>query len=383
MEWSKYNLLFTDKGENHYYLYNTVSGFFVELPKSIYETLLNFEHEDFSLLSYELLKMFKLKGIIVEDGALEFMKLKTGQRAARFDLNKMIVDIICENSEKANIFGAEYKEIEDGIFNFITTHDKVKKVVLNFYASDFNFVTSANSLHERLKRRSYDSIDYVITVELSVLAKTNLRDIVRNEALRVNILLSDDIISHVNVSHVKNAIDMLIHDKKNVRVILVNHILPLMNIYKYLMSIYSAKHEHVNFVDHNQFNGCYVGHKFVASSKMPFAPFRECIATRANGFVIKPDGTIFKCWDDAINNVDNMIGSVIDKTRKNIKNYLTYVAIKDGFEEANCVSCKLLPVCGGGCPKKRIKFGSGGKEFYCGIKEVGIESFLQNDLIER
>ena len=61
MEWSKYNLLFTDKGENHYYLYNTVSGFFVELPKSIYETLLNFEHEDFSLLSYELLKMFKLK----------------------------------------------------------------------------------------------------------------------------------------------------------------------------------------------------------------------------------------------------------------------------------------------------------------------------------
>lgn len=65
------------------------------------------------------------------------------------------------------------------------------------------------------------------------------------------------------------------------------------------------------------------------------------------------------------------------------KNYLTYVAIKDGFEEANCVSCKLLPVCGGGCPKKRIKFDSGGKEFYCGIKEVGIESFLQNYLIER
>lgn len=50
MEWSKYNLLLTDKGKNHYYLYNTVSGFFVELPKSIYETLLNFEHEDFELI---------------------------------------------------------------------------------------------------------------------------------------------------------------------------------------------------------------------------------------------------------------------------------------------------------------------------------------------
>lgn len=77
-----------------------------------------------------------------------------------------------------------------------------------------------------------------------------------------------------------------------------------------------------------------------------------CTATKSYSMVIDPNGNIFKCWDEivqkekAIATIDSNSDEVLSKISTSSWSEF------DASETTYCMSCKLLPVCGGHCGKK-------------------------------
>lgn len=91
--------------------------------------------------------------------------------------------------------------------------------------------------------------------------------------------------------------------------------------------------------------------------------FRACGAQRMNNFVVDEKGNLYKCWEDV--GRDEWVFSKVDKFRECIMarptaavraldDYLETIW-PDGDEE--CMSCLLLPLCMGGCPRARLNEG--------------------------
>lgn len=99
-----------------------------------------------------------------------------------------------------------------------------------------------------------------------------------------------------------------------------------------------------------------------------FIPMSDiCYASRKNSYVIRPDGSVYKCtvhFDDKNNKVgyfdDN--GNMIINEYSNAKWY-----IKNEFRKI-CIECIFLPICGGG-----------GCTYYTNIIKPG-ENCLSKDL---
>jgi uncharacterized protein len=75
-----------------------------------------------------------------------------------------------------------------------------------------------------------------------------------------------------------------------------------------------------------------------------------CCADNLNGYVIAPSGHIFKCWEEISENENHSIGNLLSlrpspAQTMNASKYLNW----DPFLNSDCKSCKIFPVCGGGC----------------------------------
>ena len=82
--------------------------------------------------------------------------------------------------------------------------------------------------------------------------------------------------------------------------------------------------------------------------------FAFCDAAKVYSLCFDDKGNMYKCWNDigntkyAYDNIKSALDNGINLTKKNALDYLAH-----SFPE-ECVNCKLLPVCMGGCPKKRV-----------------------------
>lgn len=107
--------------------------------------------------------------------------------------------------------------------------------------------------------------------------------------------------------------------------------------------------------------------------------FSICTANSVNGFVIAPSGQIYKCVED-IGNPQFVVGSVFDtKPLSNINLVAAYTVGTDPHLEQECVQCKTLPICGGGCANKRLRtkyYNESGLEFHSAFREELI-SYLE------
>jgi len=75
-----------------------------------------------------------------------------------------------------------------------------------------------------------------------------------------------------------------------------------------------------------------------------------CGANRMNAFVVDPDGDMYKCWSE-IGDKPARIGNIAEfKQRdKNERMHEIRWLTWEPFEYADCLACKVLPVCMGGC----------------------------------
>jgi len=95
---------------------------------------------------------------------------------------------------------------------------------------------------------------------------------------------------------------------------------------------------------------------FTSTFNNPQSRDNYCIADREKGFVIAPNGGIFKCWNDigdpaaAVGHLD---GSSTDRMEQNRFRW----GERDPFD-LECSDCRLLPICTGGCPYHHLRSGA-------------------------
>lgn len=82
-----------------------------------------------------------------------------------------------------------------------------------------------------------------------------------------------------------------------------------------------------------------------------------CIADNINGFVVDPAGYLYKCWTD-IGFTERAIGKVgpeptISERYQYDSNQLRYMRF-DPTTDPTCGECKILPLCVGSCPARRL-----------------------------
>jgi len=89
--------------------------------------------------------------------------------------------------------------------------------------------------------------------------------------------------------------------------------------------------------------------------RMPTAMMGYCGAVSVNSFVIDPEGVFYKCWYE-VGRVKSNVGNLLDgiKLNSNHSRWIFY----DAFNDTECMGCKMLPICFGGCPDKALSSNS-------------------------
>ena len=115
-----------------------------------------------------------------------------------------------------------------------------------------------------------------------------------------------------------------------------------------------------------------------AAGKESFYPrfARACDANRTNAFVLDPDGDIYKCWTEVGNKAASIgkIGDLIQKNNDKGNHEIQWLTWEP-FEYPDCVECKMLPICMGGCAHQAIFINKGHPE--CKEWKYGLENYLR------
>lgn len=79
-----------------------------------------------------------------------------------------------------------------------------------------------------------------------------------------------------------------------------------------------------------------------------------CAAIKIGSYAIGPRGEIYNCWED-MGQKDSIIGSIYEKAFSNVAKKADYMHYGSIFNDPRCRECPILPICFGGCPKRRIE----------------------------
>jgi len=79
-----------------------------------------------------------------------------------------------------------------------------------------------------------------------------------------------------------------------------------------------------------------------------------CVAGSSRSFVLGPEGELYKCWDDA-GRPGMVVGSIhAPDTITDAVLTAQYSTGVDPYSDPECRACVVLPICGGGCPHRRL-----------------------------
>ena len=81
---------------------------------------------------------------------------------------------------------------------------------------------------------------------------------------------------------------------------------------------------------------------------------RFCVVDSDSQYIISPNGSLYKCGESYIDSSDpGYIGTIKDKGNYGIVEDNLDIWFKDPFAYEECLKCKILPICMGGCSLKR------------------------------
>ncbi len=90
--------------------------------------------------------------------------------------------------------------------------------------------------------------------------------------------------------------------------------------------------------------------KYNIESRFYPSPVYGCVATTPYGYVVGPRGELYKCWED-VGKESEEVGNIFNGVRMD-KHHLDHLMLELDEE---CLNCKFLPLCNGGCPKTQVK----------------------------
>ena len=98
------------------------------------------------------------------------------------------------------------------------------------------------------------------------------------------------------------------------------------------------------------------GFKGTYRDKYPKIKANFCSADSLNGLVIDPEGYIYKCWSDI--GIKERVTGNVNSSKANEKYNRTLLVdymMYDSTTDSECRDCSVLPLCVGGCPRKRME----------------------------
>lgn len=104
---------------------------------------------------------------------------------------------------------------------------------------------------------------------------------------------------------------------------------------------------------------------------------RACDANRTNAFVLDPDGDMYKCWTEIGNKATSIgkIGDLIQQKEEKGNREIQWLAWEP-FEYPDCVECKMLPICMGGCAHHAMFINRGRPE--CKEWKYSLENYVRS-----
>lgn len=109
----------------------------------------------------------------------------------------------------------------------------------------------------------------------------------------------------------------------------------------------------------------------------PKSQIYECAVRNYNTWSIDAKADVFKCWE-IIGNKDYKVGELTNEGIKitNIKLLNRYLYGANHLENPKCKDCFSLPLCGGGCPHKRIENEFNNKDFNICMYGDNLDKYL-------
>ena len=106
-------------------------------------------------------------------------------------------------------------------------------------------------------------------------------------------------------------------------------------------------YEELNFLKENANRG------YFELNIASFSP-SICGATHVNSFVVDPLGNLYKCWEE-IGEIEYKVGDLTNGL--NFGHAMRRWQDYDYLQSENCLECKIMPICKGGCPKRVVDGG--------------------------
>lgn len=402
---SKYNIIKNENGGN-YIIYNTYSTALAILDsdlKNIYDNI----SSNLININDEKINFLKDNGFIIDESVDEFSRVCTEERLNRYDksiLNLTIAPTLACNMNCPYCFEENSPKIMDNntvatLINFIESKiktDPIKLINVTWYGGEpllqpliikeisTNLIDLCNKNSIKYSAAMISNgilLDYkmakmlkndcnVTHVQITVdgLEKIhNERRKLKNNKNSFQIIINniDEIkdflkvivrinIDRNNMNEIDSLIDFLIDDKN-----LGNKV----NIYfsPIVSKDTSACNVNLNsclgYEEFGLFESKMIRKLYSKSAKdsihilYPKRVSTFCTAISTNSFVIDPEGFLYSCWD-YIGIKEKSIGSIFSKLNINLnKEQCNWLLLNIPDE---CNECKLLPLCQGGCPSKRL-----------------------------
>lgn len=106
--------------------------------------------------------------------------------------------------------------------------------------------------------------------------------------------------------------------------------------------------------------------------------YNICSANSINSFVVGPEGELYKCWED-VGIKEMEIGNIFSWNPDSTCELISLYSVgTDPFSDSDCIDCKCLPICGGGCVNRRLRanFFNEKDTEYCSLYKNNLITFL-------
>ncbi len=91
----------------------------------------------------------------------------------------------------------------------------------------------------------------------------------------------------------------------------------------------------------------------------------ECLVRNPNNLIIGWQGELYKCYED-LGDASLVVGNINDIDIINNEKLIAQYSVGiDHFQDQICKTCPYLPICHGGCPKRRFENKYEGKNYDC------------------
>lgn len=110
--------------------------------------------------------------------------------------------------------------------------------------------------------------------------------------------------------------------------------------------------------------------------RIPSPNVSNCGAVSPNVLLIEPDGGIQKCWS-VVGDLSKRVGHLIENNNPLYESNNIKWMGWDAFEDKECVDCKSLPLCMGGCPYFSIYGEKPNSQYKCNPLVYNLEDTLK------